>query len=373
MRTRAAVLWNVGERWSVEDVELDPPKFGEVLVEIAAAGLCHTDEHTVTGDQPVALPTVGGHEGAGVVLEVGPGVSSVDVGDHVAMSFVPACGRCASCVNGLQNLCDLGVHIPVGRSLTDGGFRAHARGQDIGLSCMLGAFANHTVVNEASIVKIDRDIPLDLACLVSCGVATGWGSAVNAGKVQTGETAVVVGVGGIGMNAVQGARAAGAANVVAVEPVAWKRERSRAFGATHLAESLSAAMPLVAEITNGRLADVAIIATGVATSDLLSPTVNLVGKRGRVIVTAVAPFTQTSVDLNLIELTFWEKTVQGCIFGSSSPRHAIPTLLQAYRGGDLKLDELVSKRYRLDEINAGYEDMRTGKNIRGIIVMDHTN
>ncbi|MGX9787740.1 NDMA-dependent alcohol dehydrogenase [Mycobacterium sp. MMS18-G62] len=372
MQTRAAILWNIGERWSVEEIELDPPQSGEVLIKMAAAGLCHTDEHSVTGDQPIVLPTVGGHEGAGVVIQVGAGVTSVEVGDHVAMSFVPSCGRCPSCVNGKQNLCDLGVNIPVGRALSDGGFRAHARDRDVGLACMLGAFAEHTVVNEASIVKIDKDVPLDLACLVSCGVATGWGSAVHAGAVRPGETVVVIGVGGIGMNAVQGARAAGAANVVVVEPVEWKREHAKMFGATHVASSLQEALQLVAETTQGQMANVAILTVGLATSELISPTVNLVGKRGRVVVTAVAPFMQTSVDLSLVELTFWEKTLRGSLFGSANPRYEIPQLLQAYRRGDLKLDELITKRYRLEQINEGYEDLRTGKNIRGVLIMDES-
>lgn len=370
MQTRAAILWNIGERWSVEEIELDPPQWGEVLVKMAAAGLCHTDEHSVTGDQPIVLPTVGGHEGAGVVMEIGPGVTSVEVGDHVAMSFVPSCGRCPSCVNGMQNLCDLGVNIPVGRALSDGGFRVHARGRDIGLACMLGAFSEHTVVNEASIVKIDKDVPLDLACLVSCGVATGWGSAVHAGAVRPEETVVVIGVGGIGMNAVQGARRAGAANVVAVEPVEWKRAYAKRFGATHVASSLQEALGVVAEITRGQMAHVAILTTGVVTSDLVSPAVNLVGKRGRVIVTGVAPLTQLNVDLSLVELTFWEKTLRGSLFGSANPRYEIPRLLQAYRRGDLILDQLVSKRYQLEQINDGYEDLRAGKNVRGVLIMD---
>jgi len=279
MQTQAAILWGARERWSVEDVELDPPGTGEVLVQLVATGLCHTDDHAATGDLPSPYPVIRGHEGAGIVAEVGPGVSSVTVGDHVAMSFVPSCGKCPSCVNGAQNLCDLGASIPLGRAISDGGFRAHARGQDIASGNLLSAFARHAVVHEYSIVKIDPDIPLDLACLVSCGVATGWGSAVNAGKVHTGDTVVVVGAGGLGMNAVQGARAAGAANIIVVEPVSWKRDEAKTFGATHSAASLADAAVLVGTVTHGQMANVAILTTGVATSEQVSPTVNLVGKR----------------------------------------------------------------------------------------------
>lgn len=370
MQTKAAVLWSLGSPWSVEEIELDPPGPGEVLVSLAAVGLCHTDEHSVTGDLPAPLPMIGGHEGAGIVAEVGPGVTSLATGDHVAMSFIPSCGRCACCVAGRQNLCDLGMHLGAGRALADGGFRAHARGVDVASGNMLGAFAEHAVVNEASLVKIDPDVPLDLACLVSCGVATGWGSAVHAANVRVGDTVVVVGVGGLGMNAVQGARAAGAVQIVAVDPIDWKREQAKSFGATHAADSVGSALELVAEITGGTMAQAAILTTGVATGDLLGPTVNLVGKGGTVVVTAVAPVTQTSVDLNLVELTFWEKTVKGALYGSGNPRSDIPNLLSLYTRGELLLDELITARYSLDRINEGYEDMRAGRNIRGVVVMD---
>jgi NDMA-dependent alcohol dehydrogenase len=370
MQTRSAILWGQGEPWSVEAVELDAPGPNEVLVRIAAAGICHSDEHNVTGDTPSPYPVIGGHEGAGTVEMVGSAVTSVSVGDHVALSFLPSCGRCPSCVDGHQNLCDLGVHIVAGLALSDGGYRAHARNQDLPMANMLGVFAEHTVVNEASIVKIDADVPLDIACLVSCGVGTGWGSSVHAGGVAPGETVVVIGLGGIGMNAVQGARAAGAGTIIVVDPIDWKRERAKTFGATHVAESIQAAVGLVGELTRGQMAHCAVLATGVATSEQISPTVNLVGKRGRVIVAGVAPLTQTSVDLNLVELTFWEKTLRGALYGSANPRNEIPRLLQLYRNGDLLLDELVTKRYRLDDINAGFEDLRAGRNIRGVLVMD---
>ncbi len=371
MQTRAAILWEPGSQWSVETVDLDPPGPNEVLVQIGAAGLCHSDEHAVTGDLPSVLPVVGGHEGAGVVVAVGSAVSTIAVGDHVATSFVPACGICPSCVIGMQNLCDRGALLPAGRAVSDGQFRAHARGQGLAATFLLGTFAEHTVVHETSLVKIDSQIPFDLACLVSCGVATGWGASVRAGQVQAGETVVVVGVGGIGMNAVQGARAAGAAAIVAVDPVEWKLERAKQFGATHTALSLEDACRLVGEITLGQMAHCAILATALAKSELISPTVNLVGKRGRVVVAAIAPLMQASIDLNLVELTFWEKSIRGTLFGSCNPRFDIPNLLRLYSQGDLLLEELITRRYRLDEINYGYRDMREGKSIRGVIVMDH--
>jgi S-(hydroxymethyl)glutathione dehydrogenase/alcohol dehydrogenase len=177
-------------------------------------------------------------------------------------------------------------------------------------------------------------------------------------------------VGGVGMNAVQGARAAGASNIVAVEPVEWKRERAKIFGATHCVADLQAAVMLVSELTRGQMAHCAVLTAGVAYGDLISPAVNLVGKRGRVVVTSVAPIMQSSVALNLVELTFWEKTLKGALYGTSNPRYQIPHLLERYSRGELLLEELVTKRYRLDDVNAGYQDMRDGNLIRGVLVMD---
>jgi D-arabinose 1-dehydrogenase-like Zn-dependent alcohol dehydrogenase len=210
---------------------------GEVLVQIAASGMCHSDEHLVTGDLAGATPEpplIGGHEGAGIVLEVGPGVFSVVPGDHVVFGFVPACGRCPSCASGHSNLCDLGSITATGMQLSDGTARHHAaNGQDLALGIgALGTFAHHTVVHEASCIKIDKELPLDKACLLGCGVVTGWGSAVYAAQVQPGDTVAVVGCGGIGSNAIQGARLAGARVIAAIDPIEFKREKAMEFGAT---------------------------------------------------------------------------------------------------------------------------------------------
>ncbi len=233
MQTKAAILWETNTPWSVEDIELDAPKAGEVRVKLAASGMCHSDEHLATGDLPFELPIIGGHEGAGVVEAVGEGVSWLAVGDHVVFGFIPSCGRCPSCSTGHQNLCDLGALMGLGMQITDGTSRHHAQGKDLGLMCLLGTFAHHTVVNEASCIKIDDDVPLDRACLLGCGVVTGWGSAVYAAEVAPGDVVAVVGVGGIGANAIQGAKLAGAKQIWAIDPVEFKREKAMEFGATH--------------------------------------------------------------------------------------------------------------------------------------------
>lgn len=370
LQTRAALLWAPESPWSVETIELDPPRHDEVLVRMHAAGLCHTDEHNVTGDLPGPYPFIGGHEGAGIVEAVGAAVTSVAPGDHVAMSFIASCGRCPSCVKGIQNLCDRGMFIAEGRPISDGTFRARARGKELATGNLLGAFAHHAVVHESSVIAVDADVPLELAALVSCGVATGWGSSVYAAQVRSGEAVVIVGLGGIGMNAVQGARSAGAADIIAIDPLDWKRDRAKVFGATHTADSVESALGLVAEVTQGQMADCAVITTSTARPELMGPTLNLVGKRGRMIVTAVAEAGQTKIDLSLAELMFYEKTVRGALYGSANPRYDVPNLLRLYSRGELQLDELITRRYRLDDINEGFEDMRSGKNIRGVIMMD---
>jgi NDMA-dependent alcohol dehydrogenase len=370
VKTKAAVLWEVGRDWSVEEIELDPPKQGEVLVKLRSSGLCHSDEHVVTGDLPVELPFIGGHEGAGVVQEVGPGVSSVQEGDHVVFGFIPACGRCRWCSTGHQNLCDLGAVLMEGKQISDGTSRHHARGQDLRTMCLLGTFSPYTVVNEASAIKIRDDIPLDKASLVGCGVTTGWGSAVYAADTRAGDTVVIVGIGGVGANAVQGARLAGAKNIVAVDPVEFKREQAQQLGATHTADNVDEAFGLVEQLTEGQFADKAIITVGVPRGDIIAPVMSLVSKNGRVVLTAVAPMLDTQVTLNMFELTLFQKQLVGSIFGSANPRADIPKLLDLYQAGQLKLDELVTRTYTLEEINQGYQAMRDGENIRGMVVYD---
>ena len=230
VETTAAILWELGQQWSLERIELDPPQDDEVLVEVQNAGMCHSNEHLVTGDLPFGLPIIGGHEGGGVVREVRRHVSWLARGDHVVFGFIPSCGRCPSCSTGHQSLCDLGAARGSGRQIADGTSRHHAQGHDLGLMCLVGSFAHHTVVNEASCIKIDPAIPLDRACLLGCSVVTGWGSAVYAADVRPGDVVTVVGVGGIGAAAIQGAKLSGARRIVAVDPVEWKREQALALG-----------------------------------------------------------------------------------------------------------------------------------------------
>ena len=375
MKTKAAILWERNTPWSVEEIELDPPKTGEVLVKMHASGMCHSDEHLVTGDLAGATPEpplIGGHEGAGVVLEVGAGVFSVKPGDHVVFGFVPACGRCPSCSSGHSNLCDMGALTATGMQLSDGTSRHHARGKDIALGIGgLGTFALHTVVNEASCIVIDKDIPLDRACLLGCGVVTGWGSSVYAAQVEPGDTVAVVGVGGIGANAVQGAKLAGARVVAAIDPVEFKREKAMEFGATHTHASIDEALAALGDTTWNRGFDKVIMTCGVGNGDVLGQAFWLGGKRSKIVVTNIHPTLEATIAVPAVFLTVFEKQLIGSLFGSANPRRDIPKLLELYSQGQLDLDGLVTRTYTLDDINQGYADMNAGKNIRGVLVYEH--
>ena len=381
MKTRAAVLWGLHQEWQIEEIDLDGPRAGEVLVKWEAAGLCHSDEHLVTGDMvppaelleqfglPSSFPIVGGHEGAGTVLEVGDAVTSLRPGDHIAASFIPACGRCRFCVTGRTNLCDLGAQVFGPGQIGDGTDRHHLDGRGLPIVAKLGTFAEHGVINEASAIRVDPDLPMTAVALVSCGVATGYGSAIYRAEVQPGETVVVVGVGGIGINAVQGARIAGARNIVAVDPVEMKQKAALDLGATHAVASMAEATQVVSDLTRGVMADSVILTPSVMYGDLLAPALSLTAKGGTCVVTAVAPIDQRDVSLDLFELAMWQKEIRGVIFGGGNPRYDIPVLLDLYRAGHLKLDELVTRTYPLEGINQGYEDMRAGNNIRGVLVL----
>jgi NDMA-dependent alcohol dehydrogenase len=369
--TSAAILWEVGKEWSVEEITLDPPRSGEVLVRIAAAGLCHSDEHILAGDLPFTLPMVGGHEGAGIVEEVGVNVTDLAPGDKVIFMFVPACGICPSCSTGHQNLCDLGSETAEGLQPLDRTSRHHAADTDLRIMCGLGTFAHHTVVNAASCVKVDASVDLTRACLLGCGAVTGWGSSVYAADVQNGDAVVVVGTGGIGMSAVQGARMAGAQTILAIDPEPFKRESALRFGATLVANSMIEAIPLLTEATHGRMANKVIMTMGVGRGEHIAEALALTGKRGRVVVTNMHPAAEIQVSASFIDLMVMEKQIVGSLFGSANPRADIPKLLALADSGQFDLDRMITQTYPLEGINEGYQAMRDSRNIRGVLVLDH--
>lgn len=363
MKTRAAVVWEVNGEWSVEEFDLRDPGPGEVRVKLAYAGLCHSDEHIRLGDlSEAAIPMIGGHEGAGVVDAIGPGVTRVEVGDHVSASFIPACGSCDPCSRGMQNLCDRGAEtMSAEPRLTS------STGVAVPSMAGLGTFSEYMVCDQDSIVKVGDWYPLEAVTLVSCGVATGWGSAVNIANVEPGDTVCVIGVGGIGINAVQGAAQAGARHVIAIDPVEMKREFAQTVGATHSAASIEDAMQLVNDLSWGRMADSVIITVGDAISELFAPAMSLVGKGGDLTLTSLSDIMQGEITLSTFDLAMNQKQLRGNVFGGCNPRADIPKLLKMYEDGQIKLDELITSRYKLEDINQGYADMHAGKNVRAVI------
>lgn len=368
MKTKGALVWSLDQPWSIEEIEIGDPRKGEVKVALEAAGLCHSDHHLLTGDIPTAAyPILGGHEGAGIITEVGPGVEGLAVGDHIVLSFIPACGKCPACQAGMRNLCDLGMGLLSGASVSDGSFRVQAKGQNVIPMSLVGTFSPYVVVHETSVVKIDPTIPFEVACLVGCGVTTGYGSSVRSAKVGPGDDVAIIGVGGVGNAALQGARIAGARRIFAIDPIEWKREQALKFGATHTFPDVASAMAGIAEVTEGRMAKKVIVTVGRVEGHELESWMQLTAKGGTCVLTAMGAVLASDVTLNLAGLTLLQKSLQGSIFGGGNPQFDIPELLTLYKLGVLNLDDMVTREYRLEEINDGYRDMLEGRNIRGVI------
>ncbi len=370
MKTQAAVVYEPGQRIEIEELELDKPQSGEVLIRYTHAGLCHSDVHIAHGDLAARLPMVLGHEGAGVIEEVGPGVTRVKVGDHVVCSFIPNCGSCRYCANGQQSICDMGATILEGYLPGERFPITGPRGQ-YGAMCMLGTFSQYGVIHQNSCVPVDDDLPLDKAVLVGCGVPTGWGSAVNTANVKAGQTVVVIGVGGIGINAVQGAALSGAKNVIAVDPLANKREKAMELGATHAFASTGEAMETLTNLTRGQMADSAILTPGLLTSEIVAEGFNSVGKGGVVVLTGLNKLDEMNIQLPGSVMTLYRKQLRGSLFGDCNPTTDIPRILGLYQSGDIKLDEIITKTYTLDQVNEGYDDLLNGENVRGVVVHSH--
>jgi NDMA-dependent alcohol dehydrogenase len=373
MLTRAAIIRESPGKFEVVEVELDDPQQGEIRVKMVATGLCHSDEHLQTGDLLAGIyPFIAGHEGAGIVEAIGPNTPGWAVGDHVVLSFIPSCGHCRWCNEGMTNLCDLGAFMFRGCRL-DGSdsFRNHLPdGTPLGQSCAVGTFSERTVVSVDSAIKLAKDLPLDKMCLLGCGVGTGWGSAVYSAETRVGDVTIIAGIGGVGINAVQGAAHAGASTVIAVDPVEFKRESALRIGATHAFASIAEADEHAKSITNGQGADAAILTMGVCHGQDIAEGFAAIRKGGTVVVTGVTPHDEIGIPISPMELTLIQKRIQGSLFGSCNPRADIPRQVQLYRAGQLKLDELITRTYTLDEVVAAYEDLNEGLNIRGVIRFD---
>jgi S-(hydroxymethyl)glutathione dehydrogenase / alcohol dehydrogenase len=359
---RAAVLHEHRRPFVIEELDLAPPGPAEVEVRLQASGVCRSDWNTVTGDTPSPLPAVLGHEGAGVVERVGPGVSAVEAGDHVVLSWLPSCGRCARCTSGRLTLCEVAGPALLAGTLLDGTTRLSLDGRPVHHYSFLSTFAERTVVPEASCVRIRADAPFPVAALVGCAVTTGVGAVLNRARVTAGSSVVVVGAGGVGLSAILAARLAGASTVVAVDPAAPRRALALELGATHAVDPADAAVA-VGDLTHGG-ADYAIESSG-ATGAV--PAAYAAVRRGGTLVCVGIPPEGATVELPGASLVRDEKVVTGSLYGSCRPHTDMPMLLDLFMSGRLPLDRLVGATYPLEEIDRAFAELRDGAGVRTVI------
>jgi len=370
MLVRASVLTGPGGGWTTATLELQEPQAEEIQVRMHYSGMCRSDEHRRHGGSGGRYPLIGGHEGSGVVEAVGPGVRRFAPGDHVILSVLPQCGVCSFCTSGRSRMCDLTAYVPTGQ-MPDGTWRATLDGEPLGGFCMLGTFAERVVVSQASAIKIPDWFPMEPAALLSCGVPTGWGSAEYVAEVRAGETVVVIGVGGVGINAVQAAAHLGASHVVAVDPVALKRETALKLGATHAVATIEEGADLGRQLSMGTGADAVIVTVGVMTADVSAAALEAVGKGGRLVLTATADdVSDVNLQVQAQRITNYNVTVRGALLGGCNSHYDIPRLARLYDEGHLKLDELITRRYTLDQVGQGYQEVLAGEVVRGVVVHD---
>lgn len=361
---RAAVLYEHNAPLVIEEVEVQPPKSGEVLVRMAASGVCHSDLHMIRGVHPSPLPAIPGHEGAGVVEEVGPGVTNVEPGDHVALSWLPYCGHCRMCASGRPNICENVAWSEIG-TMSDGTVRFAKGGVPIHHFIATSSFAELSVVPAQAAIRVDPSLPLTELSLMGCAVATGVGAVLNTARVRPGETVAVVGCGGVGLNCVQGAAIANAGAIIAIDTEPRKLELARTLGATHTVNpSDSDAAGVVRGIVGGDGVDHSFEAIGVPATIELA--IGLVGRGGQAILIGMAP-PDARVAFDALNVTFQEIAIRGCWYGSVRPPVDFPLLVDLYRDGKLRLDPMI-KTCTLDEVNDAFRAMEAGEVARSVIV-----
>ncbi len=366
MRIRAAILSAPKGHFHIETVDLEEPQAGEALVKVAASGVCRSDWRVAIGTAPKPMPIIAGHEGAGIVEAVGKGSSRLKPGDHVVFTWQPDCGACFYCQRGKSNLCASFTPLLATGLQADGRSRIHWRGKPLHILAGLGAFAEYVIARQESCLPIRRDIPLELAALSGCAVATGMGAAMHTAQVKPGESVAVFGAGGIGLNIIQGAKLCGAKTLIAVDTLNSKLALAREFGATHALPYQADIARRIRTLTGGRGADKVFEAAGIPA--LQEVAFEALRPGGTLTLVGTAP-DASHTRLPGAQITRDEKVIRGCFYGSCSPRRDIPRLLDLYAARKLKLRELVSKRYRLDQINEAYADMVQGRLARGLIVM----
>lgn len=365
MKTRAAVLREINTPFSVEELDLAPPGTGEILVQIKAAGVCHSDWHLLTGATKYPLPLVPGHEGAGIVTAVGPGVTRVQVGDHVTLNWAANCGDCYYCNRDLPCLCPTYATPNWAGTMLDGTTRLSKDGESIFHFKMLACFAEYAVVPEPCCIPVPSELPLPLAALIGCAVTTGVGAVLNKANVQPGESVAIFGAGGVGLSMILAARLAGANPIIAVDTRLEKLEMARACGATDTLLIGPDVVSGIQALTEGRGADYIFEAVGIP--ELQEQCLSAVRPGGSLILAGLSPMGSTTNFPGAL-LTRQEKTVTGTYYGSSSPLRDFPRFSQLHLDGKLDLTQLVSRTYPLEEINEAFADMQSGTNARGVIV-----
>jgi alcohol dehydrogenase len=375
MRIQAAVLrqpgleppYAVSKPLEITELDLSPPGRGEVLVKMAAAGLCHSDLSVIDGSRPRPVPMALGHEAAAVVEQVGEGVTDLEAGDHVVLVFVPSCGRCAPCVGGRPALCEPGAKANAAGTLLSGERRLSFRAEPVNHLLGVAAFSTHAVVARESCVKIDPDLPLELAALFGCAVLTGVGAVVNTAKLEPGQSVAVIGLGGVGLSVVLGARLAGARQIVAVDLSDDKLAYATKLGATHAINAGSG--DAVAEIRriSGNGVDVAFEMAGSVPALELAYAATA---RGGSTVTAGLPHPEKRMSLSPLALVAEERTLKGSYVGSSAPQRDVPRMIALFRAGRLPVDQLLTHRLRLEEINEGFDRLREGVGVRQVVLFE---
>ncbi|QEL26508.1 zinc-binding dehydrogenase [Bosea sp. F3-2] len=375
MKIRAAVLEEIGrpgpysetKPLNICDLDLAEPQSGEVLVRVAAAGLCHSDLSVINGDRPRPVPMVLGHEGAGIVEKVGEGVADLRPGDHVIFVFVPSCGHCAPCKSGRPALCEPGAASNGIGELIGGGVRLSRNGEPISHQVGISSFATHCVVSRFSLVKIDREVPLPIAAMMGCAVLTGAGAAFNTDAVPPGGTAAVVGLGGVGLSAVLGAVAAGAETIVAVDTLDSKLDAARELGATHCFNARDPdVVAKVRDATSGGV-DAALEFAGAPKA--LEAAFDMT-RRGGTTVSASLPHPNSVLSISPLKLVAEERTLKGSYLGSGVPTRDIPRFLGLFQRGKMPIDRLMTHTLTLDQINEGFDRLHRGEAIRQIVLFD---
>ncbi|TPX36177.1 hypothetical protein SmJEL517_g01441 [Synchytrium microbalum] len=362
MKTKAAVLNGFNQKFEVREIEIEGLKQGECLVKVAAAGICHSDLHVIKGDWAVpgvnTLPQVLGHEGSGIIVKNGPGVTKVQEGDHCVLIFKSNCGLCDYCQTGKPMLCNRYNVRPPG-TLLDGTPRFNIDGKPCYHMAGVACFSEYTVMSEEQLMPISKDIPLDRAALVGCSVMTGIGAAVNTAKVEPGSTVCVVGAGGVGLNILQGAKLCSASMIIAVDIVPLKLQLAKQFGATHVIDG-SKVTDVVAEVkklTGGRGVDFSFDAIGNKT--VMEQIFAMIKPGGTAVEVGISPINDTSA-ISSFALAMQEKTLKGSFYGSARPRVDMARILDLYQKKQVKIDELVSERIPLEDINRGFDLLRAG-------------